>query len=107
MTEAVKDIVEKQMREDNELTTTQLHAAVARTGHNLSTQTVLRCRTDLGWTYRGSAYCQVIRDVNKAKWVEWQELMLAVISQILFSPMSVWRATAAFAAGSCLTTNRG
>ena len=39
VTEAVKDIVEKQMREDDESTATQLRAAVARAGHNLSTRT--------------------------------------------------------------------
>ena len=35
-------------------------------------QTVLQCRTSLGWTFRGSAYCQLIRDANnKVKWLEW------------------------------------
>ena len=24
-----------------------------------------------GWTFRGSAYCQLIRDVNKEKRLEW------------------------------------
>ena len=29
--------------------------------------TINKCRHDLGWTYRGSAYCQMIRDQNKIK----------------------------------------
>ena len=29
-------------------------------GHNLSVSTVLHCRKMLGWTCRGSVYCQLI-----------------------------------------------
>lgn len=107
VTKAVKDIVERQMRIDDEATATQLCTAVARGGHILSTQ------TDLRWTYQGSAYCQVIRDVNKANWLKWARTNVGVISQMLFSPMSVafrWRATATFAATntrSCIRINRG
>lgn len=32
---------------------------------------VCRCRTSLGWTFRGSAYCQMIREANKVKRLEW------------------------------------
>ena len=32
---------------------------------------LIRCRSFLGWTFRGSAYCQLIRDVNKLKRYEW------------------------------------
>ena len=32
-----------------------------------SHSTILRNRRSLGWTFRGSAYCQMIRDVNKTK----------------------------------------
>ena len=37
----------------------------------LSRSTILRCRRGLGWTYRGSAYCQLIREANKAKCLAW------------------------------------
>ena len=40
-------------------------------GHNLSVSTVLRCRKMLGWTCRGSVYCQLIREGNKVKRLEW------------------------------------
>ena len=70
-TERVKDIFEKCMRNDDETTATQIRSVLAREGYHLSVRTVLRSRTELGWTYRGSAYCQVIRDVNKAKRLEW------------------------------------
>lgn len=32
----------------------------------------MRCRTELGWTFRGSSYCQLIREVNKTKRLEWE-----------------------------------
>ena len=35
--------------------------------YKISARTVLRCRKTLRWTLRGSAYCQLIRDVNKVK----------------------------------------
>ena len=71
ITEAIKAIVEKQMREDNETSALQLHRLLLSKGHYLSIRTVLRCRQQLGWTFRGSAYCQMIREANKGKRLEW------------------------------------
>ena len=70
-TDAVKDIVEKAMREDDETTGVQLHALLVSKGYCVSLSTVLRCRKSLGWTFRGSAYCQMLREANKAKRLEW------------------------------------
>ena len=71
VTAAVKSLVEEQMKRDDETTAHQLHVLLKSKGFNLSLRTVLRCRTTLGWTFRGSAYCQLIRDVNKQKRLEW------------------------------------
>ena len=71
ITEEVKKIVDEQMDLDDETTATQLHVLLVSLGYNLSLRTILRCRTTLGWTYRGSAYCQLIRDANKIKRLEW------------------------------------
>ena len=57
ITQEIQEIVEEQMRADDETTATQLHQLLIRRSHNLSLRTVLRCRTALGWTFRGSAYC--------------------------------------------------
>ena len=65
VTMEVKHIVEEQMRLDDEMTAYQLHALLHQKGFPLSLRTILRCRSSLGWTFRGSAYCQLIRDVNK------------------------------------------
>ena len=32
-----------------------------------------RCKTALGWTFRGSSYCQLIRHANKQKQLDWAE----------------------------------
>ena len=59
------------MREDDETTATQLQAKLADHGMYVSLVTILRNRRLLGWIYRGSAYCQLIRSVNKEKRLEW------------------------------------
>ncbi len=56
---------------DDESTATQLHELLFNSGISVSLRTVVRCRAQLGWTFRGSAYCQLIRDVNKQKRLEW------------------------------------
>ena len=67
----IKDIVESRMQEDDETTAVQLHKVLEEKGYNISLSTILRCRKSLGWNYRGSAYCQMIRDVNKEKRLAW------------------------------------
>lgn len=71
ITEEVKSIVEEEMRRDDETTAIQLFHILKEKHHPLSLRTILRCRTRLGWTFRGSAYCQLIRDANKAKRLQW------------------------------------
>ena len=71
LTEEMKAIVEHQMQVDDETTAHQLHALLLRKCYNISISTVLRCRSSLGWTFRGSAYCQLIREVNKDKRLAW------------------------------------
>ena len=73
MTVPVKALVEQQMRGDDETTAVQLHTLLLRHGHTMILKTVLRCRTALGWTFRGSAYCQLIRQQNKVKRLQWAQ----------------------------------
>ena len=65
ITRQVKEFVEQKMREDNETTVHQLHKMLRDAGYEISLSTILRCLTSLGWTFRGSAYCQTIREPNK------------------------------------------
>ena len=71
LTDEVKKVVEEKMREDDETTAMQLHQLLTARGYTMSVRTILRCRTDLGWTFRGSSYCQLIRDSNKTKRLNW------------------------------------
>ena len=71
VTDAVRSTIERQMETDNETTAVQLHTVLASSGHAISLTTILRCRESLGWTFRGSAYCQIIREANKAKRLVW------------------------------------
>ena len=71
ITDEMKFIVDGQMEKDDEMTVQELHATVYDGGYSVSKSTVLRCRKALGWTFRGSAYCQMIREANKVKRLEW------------------------------------
>ena len=71
VTSEIKRIVDQQMEKDDETTACQLVKIIESNGFSLSLSTVLRCRRQLGWTWRGSAYCQLIRSGNKIKRLEW------------------------------------
>ena len=59
------------MRQDDETTAVQLYHLLVQKGHPISLRTILRCRKQLGWTFRGSKYCQLIHHANKVKRLEW------------------------------------
>ena len=67
ITPEIKSIVKEQMRSDDKTTAIQLHSLLTPSGFRVSKKTILCCRADLGWTFRGSAYCQLILESNKAK----------------------------------------
>ena len=64
------------MQIDDETTAIQLQKILVENGHPLSLNTILRSRDRLGWTFRGSAYCQMIREQNKEKRLDWARLYL-------------------------------
>ena len=61
----IKARIEEHMAEDDETTAKQLGHSLAKEGHTISKSTILRARRSLGWTYRGSSYCQLIREANR------------------------------------------
>ena len=67
-TQRVRDLIEEQMQKDDETTATKLDRLLQA---KLSRSTILRCRRQLGWTYRGAAYCQLIREPDKLKRLSW------------------------------------
>ncbi len=68
---AATALIEAQMQRDDETTAYQLLKLLAAKGIKLSISTILRCHRQLRWTYRGAAYCQLIRQVNKEKRLAW------------------------------------
>ena len=77
------------MEEDDETTAVQLQKLLAKNGYELSLHTILCSRAKLGWTFRGSAYCQLIRDGNKVKRLEWAREHLQASQSDGFSDV-VW-----------------
>ena len=59
------------MQDDDETTALQLHALLVSRGYQISKKIILRYCTALGWTFHSSAYCQLIRESNKIKRLEW------------------------------------
>ena len=73
VTTEMRKIVEEKMQNDDETTAIQMFCHLQEKGFSISRRSVLRCRTSLGWTFRGSAYCQLIRDKNKEKQLIWAQ----------------------------------
>lgn len=86
---AILQIIEQAMQEDDETTATQLQAKLASYNVHVSLSTILRNRRQMGWVYRGSAYCQLIRNVNKQKRLEWaQEYLYDNFDDVIWSDES-------------------
>ena len=70
ITPAIKQIIEDAMRRDDETTATQIQTILAAHSVYVSLATIIRARHQMGWIYRGSAYCQLIREANRQKRLE-------------------------------------
>ena len=91
---AILQINESAMREDDETTATQLQARLATHGLYVSLATILHNRHQLGWIYRGLAYCQLIQ--NKSSW-SGCVLILVIVLMMLFGVTNL--------ASSCTVTD--
>lgn len=77
LTATVLRVIEEMMQSDDETTALQLQRRLRQQGADISLTTILRGRRKLGWTFHRSAYCQLIREVNKQKRLEWARDHLA------------------------------
>ena len=67
-------VIEECMQTDDETTGKELTVKVCQeTGAKLSLRSIYRGRRELGWSFRGAAYCQLIREVNKQKRLQWAQ----------------------------------
>ena len=71
LTAEAKRIVDEQMSRDDETTGMELKKQLAESGIHVATSTAIQWRMDIGWTSKSTCYCQMIRDVNKVKRLEW------------------------------------
>ena len=68
VTPAILAFIEQQMENNDETTAEEMRNLIEeQLGVLLTSRTVLRARKSLGWTFRGTKYCQLIREVNKTK----------------------------------------
>ena len=65
-TPAIVQIVERQMHAEDETMAVQLQKGLVDRGHSLSLKMILASHCQLGWTFCGSAHCQIIH--NKSFW---------------------------------------
>ena len=64
--------IEEHIAENDGTITKQLGHSLAKKRHAISKSTILKSYgRSLGWTYRGSSYCQLIREANKEKHLQW------------------------------------
>jgi hypothetical protein len=76
VTKEVLALVQSKMQSEDETTAVRLVAHLKDNGFSLSKTSVVRAGRLLGWTYRGSRYCQLIGHANKAKQVAWAQQYL-------------------------------
>ena len=71
LTDAVLEKIDAAMTLDDETTAKELVSTLQNTGISVSLSTSLKGRRLLGWTSRGTAYCQLVRVANREKRLEW------------------------------------
>ena len=68
--------IDQQMRSNDEMTSAQIQKKLAKRGVAVSSSTVRRSRKQQGWTLQRTAYCQLIRDANKVKRLEYAQRII-------------------------------
>ena len=71
LTCGVMNVIESIMQADDETTALELVENLQGLGISMSRHSVLKGHWSMGWSHQGSAYCQLIRDVNKHKCHVW------------------------------------
>ena len=70
-------LIDDTMYENSETSAEELRRKIRdETGKDVSKSTVNKARRQLGWVYTGTAYCQLIRDANKIKRLEYSQRCL-------------------------------
>lgn len=82
---ALKRIDEAMLRDD-ETTAKELVSELREAGVCISRTTALKGRRLMGWTFRGTAYCQLVRAGNREKRLRWaQENLGATFDDVIWT----------------------
>lgn len=77
VTDNIRKSVDEHMEENPETSSLELQRSLLeKTGTALSTSRIRQVRNELGWRYKKTRYCQLIRDANKTKRLEWCQLQM-------------------------------
>ena len=71
-----KAFIDQQMQKNNEMTSGQIQKKLVKYGTSVCSATVRRMRKQLGWTLQRTRYCQLIRDPNKVKRLEYAQRVI-------------------------------
>lgn len=89
-------LIDQCMNENPERSSTDLHQTlIDRTGTCLSSSYIRKLRSSLGWTYKKTSYCQLVRDANKPKRLEWAQQQIArneTFDDVIFTDESSFEA---------------
>ena len=69
LTADIRRMIVEQMQKDDETTGLELKRILEKEGYVASVSSILRWRTEIGWTSKGTSYCQMIREVNKQRYI--------------------------------------
>ena len=69
---------------DCETTTSRLTEMLLQQfpGLKVSERTVARGRQELGWVHQTAKYCQLFREANKVKWLEWVQKRMSSLRML-------------------------
>ena len=70
-TEAVLKLIDSHMEKDDELSLEDFRTALQKEDISVSVSSLHRWRQELGWTTKGTKYCQMVKEVNVEKRLDW------------------------------------
>jgi transposase len=77
VTERHKEIIDSSMRKNPEYSSVDLEKIIADSGSaHISPANIRKIRLGLGWRYKKTKYCQLVRDANKVKRLQWATTQL-------------------------------
>ena len=78
LNEAARTFIEEQMQANDETTSCQIQRRFQKRGFTVHASTVRRFRKERGWTLQNTRYCQIIREANKAKRLEYAQRVIDI-----------------------------